>query len=185
MDRGAHDGHDVRVTTLKERLEWVLKNKVDLVGNRSRWSTLAGVSRKQVDQLLMREKSNEGRVELRTIVALARVAEVSAAWLAFDVGGPDEPSAGTFLLKLHGPDHIRIPGLLDVITSNPERWRATTLVRATTTVFASDEAGVPISGWAKALDGLERGTTSGDATAATELVLKKIKGRRPKMPPGA
>jgi hypothetical protein len=177
VDRGTHDLHYVHVLTLKDRLEWVLKNRPTEVGNKSQWSLKAGLSRKQVDQLMRRgDATNEGRVELWVLEALARVAGVSPVWLAF---GVDDPALGALWFQVR-----ERPALYDTIMADPGRWFASTVTRALSLPFKSNESAEPEAGWRDVLDRLQRGeAVEGDATEAQRIVALKSPLRR--LPKGA
>ena len=176
VDHGTQTRQNHLVNTLRERLAWVRDNRFE--GNASRWSEAAGLNRIHVGQMLRRDNTDDGRIQIDVIQSLADAAGVSRGWLAFGIGGPDDdPPIATLLMRLQ-----LLPGLAETIQQWPNRWRTSTLARAATTVFQSDSAGVPIGGWAAALDMLQG---SGEMTAVTADVTRataKQVGKRPKLP---
>lgn len=177
VDRGSHTRHYVRVSTLKERLRWVLQNKREEAPSERGWALKAGLAAPAVTKLLEREGTDEQRIEMRSITLLAEAAGVPPEWLAYGAGGPEDPAALAFLNRIR-----RLPGLEETVEKHPERWRASTLVRATVTPFKCDSAGIPEGGWERALDTLELRirptTTASDVTKATATQV----GKRPKLP---
>jgi hypothetical protein len=173
--------HHRRVTTLQERIRWVLDRGE--VKSRSDWSIKAGLTRIFVGKLLERDSSNEGRVELRTLDALADAAGVSRVWLAYGMGDPygasevlDTPAA-SFLLRVQSA-----PGLVEAISK--KGWRVSTVARALDLTLKSGSDGVPEGGWDRVLSGLEAGRyakTHGDAVEVARAASKQV-GKRPAMP---
>lgn len=165
------------MTTLKERLQQVLNEK--RVASERAWSDAAGLAPAAVNKLLTREGAAEERAKLQTVTALAHAAGVSPAWLAYGIGGPDDdPPFATLIMRLS-----RMPGIQEVLERHPGRWRVSTIARATSTPFQSDERGIPIGGWEKALDTLELGrTTEGDADEVARETARQV-GKRPRLPP--
>jgi hypothetical protein len=82
--------YGMTVTSLAERISWVLRNRKDVVTNESAWSVKAGLARTHVNGLRrrLREDASSG-VELETLRKLANAAEVSVEWFAHGTGAPD------------------------------------------------------------------------------------------------
>lgn len=74
------------------------------------------------------------------------------------------------------------PQLAETMQQHGHRWRLSTIGRAMRAKWQSDEDGVPLGGWAKALDSIENNTTTGDARAVSEGTAAQV-GRRPVLPP--
>lgn len=88
IDYGSNAQHSGAVSSLYERMEWVIENRFD--GNGSAWSVAAGKSRTHVTTLMYRLRQNpQSGQEFETLRALATAAKVSLSWLAEGVGTPD------------------------------------------------------------------------------------------------
>jgi hypothetical protein len=166
------------VSTLKERLRQVIDEK--RVRSQRWWSEQAGLESVQVNQWIKREDFVEARAQIGMVLALADVAGVSPAWLAWGIGTPDDdPPFPTLIMRIR-----RQPGLEAAIERHPARWRTSTIAQASAMTFQCDDAGVPLGGWEKALDAIESGRherTRGKAADVTRATRKQV-GRRPKLP---
>lgn len=72
---------------LRERIEWVVKHRRDIVKNRSQWARMSGLSRAHVHLLVRRREENpNAQQEWKTWSALANSAKVPREWLATGEG---------------------------------------------------------------------------------------------------
>lgn len=176
VDLNSRTVHYVLVSTLKERLRKAFEQSG--FESARAWARAAGLKSESHAGHLLNGSGDEGKVEVRTLEALARAANVAPAWIVFGVGSEsDDPKIGSLLLKIDSR-----PGLREAINNNPERWFTSTITKALATAFQSDSDGVPLGGWERALDSLEPGrVTKGSAADVARATSKQV-GRRPKLP---
>ncbi len=87
------------VSSLAERLQWILDNRLDAKGkawSRRSLSLAAGLSQSHVGQLIRGTLGDRPAAE--TVAAIAAAAQVDVVWLMTGTGGPDLPGSIFMLL---------------------------------------------------------------------------------------
>jgi len=70
---------------LWERLQWVLENRADVIGDAAKWARKAGLNRNHVNITIARRGKRMGS---DAVTRLAIAARVSVAWLTGEIGQP-------------------------------------------------------------------------------------------------
>ena len=126
-------------------MRWVIESK--RVENASVWATGAGLSRTYLTGYLQRaQKGLAGDIGLGSVVALAKVAHVNEAWLAFGIGAAeDDPLAWQ-------PNNLR--SLLRKLPTNT--YPTALLTQAAMVLEVIGEKDLPEDVWQDYLDGLRK-----------------------------
>ena len=145
-----------------QRMTWIIDSK--RVENASVWATEAGLSRTYVSGLLERVRKGKSQdIGLQSLAALAQVARVSPAWLAFGAGEPSDdiesllpPLLRKLLKKLPAGQY---PDLL--------------LSQAVMVLQMIDEADLPEDVWQDYVDGLKKEVRR----VGLEVAASRLEGR--------
>lgn len=94
-DFGSHTRQARPVSTLLERIRWVLDHRLEVVKSANNWGIMANLARQWGDTTIQRLEEDpeyEKGIKVGTLEALARAAQVSVPWFVLGRGDPEEQS---------------------------------------------------------------------------------------------